>query len=198
MENHMQYLAIIEPEDPVKSDVIDMKIRCKNDYGWDSSTPHFTVFNLIQPTSNEKRLIKCFERNIVNISPFQINLCGFDYFSIPTYTLYVKLKDEKQFSEMARYIRKFCKPILKSVKDYSPHYNTKDAHLTIAKGISELEFLKAWPNWENLEYQSSTIANRIFLLRRPFTYANFKYEIVGKYPFLGQGPLDPQTTLFQK
>jgi len=198
MENHVhnEYLAIIEPDKPVRSDLIDMKVRCKNDYGWDSSTPHFTVFNFIQPTSNEKRLIKCFERIIVNISPFQINLCGFDYFSIPTYTLYVKLKDEKKFSEMVGYIRKFCKPILKSVKDYPPRYNTKDAHLTIAKGISELEFLKAWPNWKNVEYQSSTTANRIFLLRRPFTGANFKYEVIGEYPFLGQGPLDPQTTLF--
>jgi len=198
MENHLydEYLAIIEPDRTVKLDVIDMKTRCKNDYGWDSSTPHFTVFNLIQPTSNEKRLTKCFERNIVNISPFQINLCGFDYFSKPTYTLYVKLKNEKQFSDMVRYIRKFCKPILKSVKDNPPHYNTKDAHLTIAKGISELEFLKAWPSWENLAYQSSTIANRILLLKRPFTYANSKYEIVGKYPFLGQGPLDPQIALF--
>ncbi|MFA4868988.1 MAG: hypothetical protein WC623_12350 [Pedobacter sp.] len=56
MKNHMhdEYLAIIEPDKPVKSDVIDIKIRCKNDYGWDSSTPHFTVFNLIQPRSNEK------------------------------------------------------------------------------------------------------------------------------------------------
>jgi 2'-5' RNA ligase len=198
MENHMhnEYLAIIEPDEPVKSDVIDMKIRCKNDKGWDSSDPHFTVFNLIQLTSNEKRLIKCLERNIVNISPFQIDLCGFNYFSIASYTLYVKLRDKKQFSEMARYIRKFCKPILKSVKGYPPRYNTKDAHLTIAKGISELEFLNAWPNWENLEYQSSTIASRILLLRRPFSYANFKYEIVGEYPFLAQGPLDPQTTLF--
>ena len=193
---HDEYLAIIEPDKHVKSDIISMKIRCRNDYGWESSTPHFTVFNLVQPMLNEKRLVKCFERNVINISPFQINLCGFDYFSIPTYTLYVKLKDERQFSQMTQYIREFYKPILKSVKGYPPRYNTKYAHLTIAKGISELEFLKAWPNWENLEYQSSTIANRILLLRRPFTYANLKYEIVGEYPFLGQGLSSPQTTLF--
>ena len=33
-------------------------------------------------------------------------------------------------------------------------------------------------------------ASGILLLRRPFTYVRFKYEIVSKYPFLGNGPLD--------
>jgi 2'-5' RNA ligase len=113
------------------------------------------------------------------------------------YTLYIKLKDEKEFSAMANYIRKFLKSILlKSIKDYPPHYNTKGAHLTIAKGILKSEFLKAWPSWENVEYESSTTATSILLLKRPFTYANLKYERVGEYPFLGKGLLDTQIPLF--
>ncbi|WP_316805953.1 2'-5' RNA ligase family protein [Pedobacter agri] len=191
-----EYLGIISPNKSVKSDIESMKKRCKDDYGWTSSAAHFTVFNLLQPTSNEKRFLLCFERNISNISPFEINLCGFDYFSGPTYTLYVKLKDENEFSKRVQYIRKFCKPILKSVKNYLPRYNTKNAHLTIVKGISMFDFLKAWPSWENLRYESSTTADRILLLKRPFTEANPNFEIIGEYPFLGQGPLKPQITLF--
>jgi 2'-5' RNA ligase len=196
MENNIQYLAIIKPNKWVTSDAIGMKIRCKNEYGWVYSQPHFTVFDIIQPVHNEERLIRNFERNIENISPFQIDLCGFDYFSKSTYTLYIKLKDEKKFSEMAQHIRKFFNPILKSVKDYPPHYNTKNPHLTIAKGILESEFLQAWHSWENAEYQSSTTADRILLLRRPFTFGNLKYEIVGDYPLLGKGALDVQMSLF--
>ncbi|MHA4894307.1 2'-5' RNA ligase family protein [Pedobacter sp. PWIIR3] len=194
--NFNQYLAIIKPNKCVSSDAMRMKIRCKTEYDWDSSLPHFTVLDIIQPVHNEERLVKCFEREIANIPPFQIDLCGFDYFSTQTYTLYVKLKDEKEFSEMVRHIRKVCKPILKSMKDYPPHYNIKNAHLTIAKGIPELEFSKAWPSWKNVDYQSSTTANRILLLKRPFTYANLKYEILGEYPLLGKGLLDTQTKLF--
>ncbi|RVU01385.1 hypothetical protein EOD41_05320 [Mucilaginibacter limnophilus] len=196
MENNIQYLAIIKPDRWVMSDTMRMKIRCKREYGWDSSPPHFTVLDIIQPASNEERLIKCFERNVSNISTFQINVCGFDYFSRSTYTLYVKLKEEKEFSEMAKYIKKFLKPILKSVKYYPPHYNTKNAHLTIAKGIPEFEFLKAWSRWENVEYESSTIANSILLLRRPFASVNFRYDVIGEYPFLQTGPLDTQMSLF--
>lgn len=198
MENYglCEYLAIIEPNHLVKSDIVAMKIRCRNEYGWKSSPPHLTVFNLIQPMLSEKRLVKCFERNIGNISPFQIDFCGFNYFSIPDYTLYLKLKDETQFSEMTSYISRFLKPVLKSVKGYPPKYNTKNAHLTIAKGISELEFLKVWPKWENLEYTSSTIVNQILLLRRPFTYIRARYELIGRYPFIGNGLLKRQTRLF--
>lgn len=198
MENFAlwEYLSIIEPNGLIKSDITALKIKCRNEYGWESSPPHLTVFNLIQPLSNEQRLIKCLERNIVNVSPFQIDFCGFDYFSTPDYTLYLKLKDEKQFSEMASYISRFLKPVLRSVKDYPPRYTTKNAHLTIAKGISELEFSKVWPKWENLEYRSGTVAAQILLLRRPFVYVRPKYELVGKYPFLGKGPLVRQTILF--
>jgi len=97
---------------------------------------------------------------------------------------------------MAKYIRKFLGPIIRSVKDYPPHYTTKKAHLTIAKGILELDFQKAWPSWKNVSYQSSTTAASILLLKRQFSYVNFKYEIVGEYPFLGKGPVYPQIPLF--
>ena len=196
---HYQYLGVIKPNKCVTSDTMDMKIRCKNDHDWVSAVyfkPHFTIFDIILPAMYEKRLTKSFERNIENISPFQIDLYGFDFFSKSTCALYVKLKDEKEFSEMARYIKKFSNPILKSVKDYSPHYNTKNAHLTIAKGISKPKFMNAWRSWENAEYQSSTYADRMLLLRRPFLSVNFKYEIIGDYPFLGKGPLDTQMSLF--
>jgi 2'-5' RNA ligase len=196
MENNIQYLAIIKPNRRVTSDAMDMKIHCKNEYGWDYSEPHFTVFDIIQPVNNEKRLIRNFERNIENVLPFKMDLCGFDYFSKSTYTLYIKVKEEKNFSEMAQYIRKFFKPIMKPVKNYPPHYNSKNPHLTIAKGISEPEFLQAWQSWENAEYQSSTTADRILLLRRPLTSGTMKYEIVGDCPLLGKGPLDVQIPLF--
>lgn len=199
MENNglYEYLGIIAPNRLVTSDIMDMKTRCKDAFGWNSavwSKPHFTVCHVIQPALNEERLTKCFERNTITISPFNIDLYGFDYFPRPNYTLYVKLKDEKEFHKMVQYIRKFSNPILKCVKDYPPHY-TKNAHLTIAKGILENEFIKAWPSWENTTYQSSTNADRLLLLRRPLSYHN-KYEIIGNYPFLGKGALDPQMKLF--
>jgi 2'-5' RNA ligase len=195
MENNIQYLAIIKPNKRVTSEAMDMKIRCKHEYGWDYSKPHFTVFHIIQPVHHEERLIRNLARNLEKISPFQIDLCGFDFFSKPTYTLYIKLKNEKKFSETVQYIRKFSNPIVKSIKDHPPHYNTTSPHLTIAKGILKSEFLQAWHSWENAVYQSSTTADRILLLRRPFTYGNLRYEIVGDYPFLGKGRVDVQLPL---
>jgi len=178
---------------------MDMKNRFQNDYDFISDLqfkPHFTVFNIIQPAHNEESLVKTFGRTIERISPFQIELHGFDYFPGPTYTLYVKLRDEKEFSRMAKYVRRFLKPILRPVKGSPPHYNTENAHLTIAKGILEPEFPTVWDSWKTAEYQSSTNADRMMLLRRPLTTKNFKYKIIGNCPFLGKGSLDPQISLF--
>ncbi len=196
--NCYEYLGVIKPNEIITSVVKAMKTKCKEHYGWNSaiySTPHFTVVNFIQPKHNHDRLISCFERNMENVSPFQINLCGFDYFTAQTNTLYVKLRDQEKFAEMANYVKKITKPILKSVPGYPPHY-TKNAHLTIAKGIFKPEFSKAWTDWENVDYQATTNADGILLLRRPFTAGHVKYEEIGRYSFLGKGILDPQTSLF--
>lgn len=193
-----EYLAIIAPEDPVKSDVEKMKTQCKNDYGWMSavySRPHFTILKTVQPTHNQKRLMACFDRNIKNISPFQIDLDGFDYFSGSTFTLYAKLKDEKAFCKMTQYIQKFSTPVLKSIKGYPIHY-AKKAHLTIAKGISEPEFMKAWKSWKNIGYKSTTKADHILLLGRPLSDIQHKYEIMDKFPLLGTGMLETQLSIF--
>ncbi len=200
MENSIlyEYLGIIEPNGFVNSAAMDMKIRCRNDYGWNSavwSKPHFTVCNIIQPLLNEEKLTKCFERNTLNISPFNIHLYGFDYFPSPTCTLYVKVKDDKEFSEMVKYIRKFSSPILRPVRNYTPHY-TRKAHLTIAKRIFENDFMKVWPNWEKAVYQSSTNADRMLLLRRPLSRGYHKFEQIGDYPFLAKGAINPQMKLF--
>ncbi len=192
-----EYLALVKPNEMVIAAVTDMKRRCEKKWGWPAvhSIPHFTVFNTIQFQQNHERIIKCLERNIENIAPFQINLYGFDYFTALTNTLYVNLTDQTEFTEMANYVKKITKPVLKSVPGYPPHY-TKNAHLTIAKGILKPEFSKAWPEWKNADYQASTNADGILLLRRPFTRDRLKYEVVGSYPFLGKGIVDTQTSLF--
>jgi 2'-5' RNA ligase len=193
-----EYLAVIKPDEIVTSVVMAMKTKCKERYGWNSaiySKPHFTVINFIQPKHNHERLISCFERNMENISPFQINLCGFDYFTALTNTLYIKLPNQQEFAEMVNYVKKITKPILKSVPGYPPHY-TKNAHLTIAKGILKPEFINAWPDWENVDYHATTNADGILLLRRPFAAEHLKYEEVDYYSFLGKGIIDAQTSLF--
>ncbi|WP_207429583.1 2'-5' RNA ligase family protein [Pedobacter sp. SYSU D00535] len=196
--DYYEYLAIIQPNRKVRDDVMDMKIRCKRQYWWDaavSSKPHFTVFNIIQPAFNESRLTACLQRNVSNISPFQIELSGFDCFHKTTCTLYVRLKDENPFSEMTRYIQKSCSPVLKHVKG-NPHRFIKTGHLTVAKGIPKAEFKGPWESWKDLEYQSTTNADRLLLLRRSFRITKERFEIMSDLPFLRKGILDVQTSLF--
>ena len=96
---------------------------------------------------------------------------------------------------MAQCIKGFSSSILKSVKGYPPRF-TKKAHLTIAKGIFDHEFMSAWPNWEDKKYECSTYADHMLLLRRPLNNVYNKYEIIGKYPFLAKEHLNVQLSLF--
>ena len=175
-----------------------MKFRCKDEFGLLSSIyskAHLTIFNSIQSTLNEERLIKCLERNIEKINPFKINLNGFDYFSNSSSVLYMKLENEKEFFNMSQNIREFTRPVLKSINGYPPRFTYK-GHITIAKDIPNAIFPKVWESLKNLEYQSSTTASGILLLRRPFTYLSSSYEVVGNYFFLGKGPSETQMSLF--
>ena len=197
-DNLNEYLAVISPDERVSSDVMEMKLRCKEKFGSTSaiySRAHLTIFNIIQPALNEERLIKCLERNIEKINPFKINLNGIDNFSNNSAVLYVKLEDEKEFYDLSQNIREFTRSVLKSIKGYPPRFTYK-GHITIAKDIPNAIFPKVWESLKNLEYQSSTTASGIVLLKRPFTYLSSSYEVVGNYSFLGKGHFDPQMSLF--
>jgi hypothetical protein len=102
------YLAIIPPNPSVISDAMDMKKKCRTDYGWHSavySLPHFTVCSFIQLARNEEKLTECLKRIATDISPFSMHLSDFYYFYALTCTLYLQLKNEKQFSDLVKHVK---------------------------------------------------------------------------------------------
>jgi 2'-5' RNA ligase len=191
-----EYLTIIPPSAFVYTDIMAMKYECKADYNWHSaikSKPHITLSNFLQPVSFDEKVISRYKRLASAASPFKIYLSGFGHFS--THTIYVKLTDSKEILDLAKNIKSFTKAVFKKVLDCPPHHMS-EPHLTIAKGILEQDFHKAWPVWLKKEYNAEFDANRILLLRRPFSDIWQDYEVVGDFPLTGLGILDPQQKLF--
>jgi 2'-5' RNA ligase len=126
-------------------------------------------------------------------SPFKIHLSGFGHFS--THTIYVKLRDKEKICDVAKNIKSFTKAALKKIPNYPPHIMSEPP-LTVAKGILEKEFYEAWPAWKEKDYQVEFDADRIMLLRRPFSAIWKNYTVIGDFPFTGSGILDPQLKMF--
>jgi 2'-5' RNA ligase len=142
-----EYLAIIPPSAPVFTDIMAMKYQCKAEYNWHSaikSNPHITLSNFIQPISFNEKVIGRYKHLASAASPFKIYLSGFGHFS--THTIYVKLTDSEEIYDIAKNIKSFTKAVFKKVQDCPPHHMS-EPHLTIAKGILEQDFHKAWPVW---------------------------------------------------
>ncbi len=193
-----EYLAIITPSTSVFWDTMNMKHQCKLEYGWNTSVkslPHITLSKFVQPQYIEEEIVNRYAKLAASISPFDIHLSGFNYFSGATYTMYVNIQNGNQVSEIAKRVREFSKPILKQIKEHKPHY-TNNPHLTIAKGIPETDFNKAWPTWQIKNYNAFSNAAGIQLLKRERKYFLNKYEEAGFFLFKGLGSLDRQLKLF--
>ncbi len=193
-----EYLAIITPSTSVFWDTLDMKYQCKLEYGWNTSVkslPHITLSNFVQPQYIEEKIVNRYNKLAASISPFDIHLSGFGHFIGTTYTIYVNIQNGNQISEIAKHAKELSKPILKRIKEYKPYY-TNNPHLTIAKGIPETDFNKAWPAWQIKNYNAFSNAAGIQLLKREKKHFLNKYEDAGFFPFNGLGPLDEQLKLF--
>lgn len=192
-----EYLGIIPPCADVFADVEEMKWQCKLNEGWEQavmSKPHFTLFKFVQPLFNEAHFAGCLRRLAANTTSFNLSLSNFDYFDSTTCTLYIKSRNEQPFADFSKQIRLAFKSLLRSLEQYRPIYTSK-AHLTIAKGVAPQDFVTAWPRWKNKKYQAACPAEQVRLLRRAL-HSNKPYEIVGDFPFLGEGDLGFQMKLF--
>lgn len=193
-----EYLAIITPSQSVFWDTFDMKHQCKLEYGWSApvkSLPHITLSNFVQPQYIEEKIVNRYKKLAASISPFDIHLTGFGHFIGTTYTIYVNIENGNKISEIAKYANEVSKPIMKRIKGYQPHY-TRHPHLTIAKGIPEIDFNKAWPTWQIKNYNALSNAVGIQLLKRERKPFWEKYEDAGFFPFKGLRLLDQQLKLF--
>ena len=192
-----EYLVTITPSASICLDIMKMKHQCMVDYNWHwaiKSHPHITLSNFIQPLSYENRIINRYKSLASSATPFTIYLSGFGCF--PAHTIYVDLAYNEQIFEIAKNIKLFTPTIFKKIRDYRPHV-VSEPHVTIAKGILEAEFYKAWPTWEKKEYRAQFMADRVQVLRRPFSEIQQKYEVIGDFPFAGLGFVNPQLKCFE-
>ncbi len=193
-----EYLAIIAPEDPVKSDIEAMKQSCKTDYGWKTEAgtkPHLTLFSYLGNAESENILIKNLAQITTQTPIIAVKLSGFDCFAGNQYTIYVKVEEDLNLSRLLKALKKILGRPLKAGNKADVYTSTR-AHLSIAKGISRSDFEKAWPNWKDRIYKGAFTADRLLLLRRTPGSMYRSFDKVAELYFQGNQIESTQTRLF--
>ncbi|MGV3705699.1 MAG: 2'-5' RNA ligase family protein [Arcticibacter sp.] len=192
-----EYLLVIPLDDPVLSEIEDLKAKYKAEQTSTASitSPHITLANVVQPLSIEGILINMYKRVAAGMSPFSVQLSGFGRFTGPTNTIFVNVHNGEQISDFVKYIRRSSKPILQRGGGYSPVYSLTP-HLTIARGISEAEFKEAWPSWQTRAYDATSFVSKMRLLKRQISSISNSYAFVADFPFQSLGHQYTQLKLF--
>lgn len=193
-----EYLAIIPPDDQVSSDVLTMKKSCQAKYGWHAEAatrPHLTLFFYLASVRYERQVLESAAKIITPKTPFEISLFSFGHFAGPGYTIYVQVKNDRAIASVIKQLQDAVKEIILASHPHVLQFCNKP-HLTIAKGISALDFSKAWPEWKNKPYESAFMADRVLLLRRKPGSAYGRFETVAELFLEGRKIQETQTRLF--
>ncbi|TDQ10126.1 2'-5' RNA ligase family protein [Pedobacter metabolipauper] len=196
-----QYLLVFSPDEKVNADILAIKKEYRDKYDCKKSAhlkPHLTLINFHQFQSVEIYLIKTLEKLSRSIFPIPVNLCGFGQY--PPHTIYIKVINGVQISELVKTMRSKLKPIITTIEKNKPVYMS-DPHLTIARGMSEQQFNQAWPEWKQQEFKASFNASGMLLIKRRINKTDAQppenYQVVKYFQFTGTAHHLEQLNLFE-
>jgi 2'-5' RNA ligase len=111
----------------------------------------------------ENRVVQRLENLSKSIKPFDIDLKGFAGF--PTHSIYVNILKKNPIIEIVKSIRSNFTHILSFDEKYKPVFVTHP-HLTIARGMTKIQYDTALSKWRDEAFDSGFYANNMTLLKR--------------------------------
>jgi len=195
-----EYLLVISPEDDISKEITKIKYEFRDHYGCIQAArlkPHCTLMNFVQHQRVENHLIREFDSIVASFTPKAITLDGFGQY--PMHTIYIKIKESKKIKEMITALKLKFRSVKNEIKPLKPIYPS-DPHLTIARGMTQVQFNQAWTEWGKRKFNSSFNAYNVRLLKRQIDEKDLKpkenYQIVKDFKLAGQEKKDKQLILF--
>lgn len=193
-----EYLLVISPEGNVKCDIVRIK-KIFGEHGClyaDKLVPHITLSNFIQSSLYEGEIINLFKVYISSIEPLEVTLNGFGMFK--RHTLYANVERKDVIQQVVQGLKSRFKNQMQAFDKIPPYFIYKP-HVTIARGMSELQAEYALSKWISQTYQGSFTVNSILLLRREWKGFNRNcnnYDRVCDFTFEGKNLYGRQLGLF--
>lgn len=182
------YLLVILPDEWVAAETMRIKQHFKDAYGCSkafSMKPHLTLSKFVQSEQMEQAIVEYIEKFTRSIKPFDLILSGFGHF--PRHTIYINILNPSPVVDIVENFKSGFKQILTGTEQYKPIFVTKP-HLTIARGMKDLQHEQAWLEWENREFKASFKVEALVLLKKAIQHDVQdwgKYHAVKTFPFSG-------------
>jgi 2'-5' RNA ligase len=191
------YLLVILPDEYVAAEAIKIKQHFKDAYGCSkafSMKPHLTLTKFVQNEKMEQAIVEHLEKFTRSIKPFDLISSGFDHF--PRHTIYINIANASPVVDIVENIKSGFAQILTGKEQYKPIFVTKP-HLTIARGMKDVQHEEAWQEWEHREFKASFKVEEVVLLKKAVQHDVQdweKYHAVKTFPFSGSARQDEQLT----
>ena len=182
------YLLVILPDEWIVAEMIKIKQHFKDDYGCGkafSMKPHLTLAKFVQSEKLEEAIVEHIEKFTRSIKAFSLILSGFGHF--PRHTIYINVANPSPVVDLVENIKYGLKHVLTNTEQFKPIFVTKP-HLTIARGMKDVQHEQAWLEWENRKFDASFRVKEVMLLKKAIQHDVQdwgKYHAVKTFPFSG-------------
>lgn len=178
----LYFIAII-PGDDIRGQIKLLKEEMSERFGAKhalKSPAHITLqMPFRKEDSEEGDIIGVLEQASEPITPFEIELNGFDCFS--PRVLFVKVMNHEPIIRLHEHLKPFLKD--KIGLEEKQIMNRIHPHMTIAtRDLTEAAFHSAWPEFSSREFGASFTAKSIFLLKHNGKF----WDIYREFPFGGR------------
>jgi 2'-5' RNA ligase len=169
-----EFLIVINLPDGINEYVEGLKDEFNEKFGFfpsRGSQPHITISKFPLLDKQPDAIISFLKRSFQGVSPFKIDLNGFDSFP-SSKVIYLNVEDSPELDKLKapfNYIREDFKP-----KKYF-HVLKNKPHITIARGLQPDIFDEAIGGYTSRQYENSFIVDKLKMLRRE-NYGGGKYS----------------------
>jgi 2'-5' RNA ligase len=156
----MYFIAVYPPQEIIE-DIKVFKKDLATNYANSKALKNEAHITLFPPFSREIELEEdihiAFQKINTEITPFEVELDGFGSFPSPKNpVLYIQPKENIQLTELYHRVKEYF-----NFAQYSFH-----PHMTVGyRDLTWENYLKAWEKYENREYKTKFLVDKIVLLR---------------------------------
>lgn len=168
-----EYLLVAHPDASVNEKVMAEKESFSTEYQQKiaaKTKPHITVANFMAREAMEETILRYTQRICSQQQSFEVALNNYSGF--PPHTIYLRVQNKQPFKQLAKELKVVSNYV--SSCSCPPVKLITNPHLSIARRLPEIIYLKAMMDYSQKTFHETFMVNELVLLRRSNQYDTCK------------------------
>jgi len=185
-EHLYEYLLVFSCDPVTEAAIGSVKQYFQKAYGCEQAAnlrPHLTLFNCIIHEYKLDRVIQGFEKVARHMTPFRIELDGFNKYESGTFYVDLEESSSQRVSELAKMLKNDTVDHLSKWSSGEFRF-CSDPHITIARRMTPMQVDSAAREWMYKKFHSSFRVTEMILLKRSLLSGS-KCQEIARMPLLG-------------